>query len=581
MKPLSQQQRLHVAWCVRAGILSPDISADVLGEDGRRRAAVVTAPREPVRPRHSENVGVALLQVQILKRELELLLGERTSQNVERQRRMKRAQISRFEAAYETLRLSHPQARAAPFLEPAPELDSNPEEAARWKPVLDSLEIANAICSIANLLERQKAFAAQSPVHNFGISDARLCMLWSGFQIEDSADFWEETRVLPAFTRNLVYSARTAELAALSYYRSLDHSVEDVSIQQLDGGTNDWTNFDIRAGDRCIDVKNARHALCGPGHFVEHCVPRFKKDRTSSQDVVICGVLSEYVSSPSDYVDEPQTVHILGEVTIEDLRSLYRWSRSRFGTSLDLRGLWKPQYVAGWLFEYSSEHYSSRTPGILAIDPLLQRIREAGGKGDEVPGWMLVLCRDDSVVDGFAMESPLSAMISDLRSIQLDIGLSRRSLYVYALGLTLEHLARQTNPAEDLAGMVSLLKIGEPWGGGSTLLGLRDPQCYVESLVGTLIEIGQSVLEKGLELTGFRLTHPAILKGVTAHGGELTLLAYCGGWQSFPFKARCGRAPLTLARHSHCSGCAHLICDNCGHCSNTCPECDPRQSMMA
>jgi len=583
MKTFTSQQRLHLAWSVRAGILGPDIAADALGSGTQTEAAFVPIPREPVRPRHSEELNAALLQIQILKRELELLLKERKSPDVERRRLIKRTQIAMLDAAFETLPTKHPQVTAGVVQEPTPALKSNERsavDAVRWKPVLDSLEIAVAIGSIANLLENQKTLASQSPLRRFGTLDATLCMVWSNVQLEESADFWEATRVLDIFKRNLVYSARTAELAAQNYYRALDHSVEDVSIQQLDGASRDWINFDIRAGGRGIDVKNARHALHGPGHFVEHCVPQFKKDRTSLQDVVILGVLSDYISSPDDYVDNPQTVQVLGEVTIEDLRSLYRWSRSRFGMNLDLRGLWKPDYIAGWLFEYPSEHYISRSSGILAIDPLLQRIRDAGGKGDELPGWMLVLCRDESVIDALEMESQRRAMITDLRSIEEAIGLSRRSLYVYAMGLTLENLARKTDPAKNLARLLNILKITTPWGGGSTLLGLRDPQSYVEYLVETLTEIGKAVLEQGLELKGFRLTHPAILIGITTNGGAVTLLAYCGGWQSIPFKARCGKAPLTLARHDHCSDCGHLICDNCGHCSNICPQCEPRQKAV-
>ena len=583
MKALTAQQRLHVAWCVRAGILSPDNAADAIGWGARIETALIPSYREPVRPRRSEELNATLLHVQILKRELELLQKERNSPEIERQRLIKRARILTVETAYEALKSNRSQVTATPPPESAPTLNSNASDAAeaiRWKPIFESLEIAAAIGSIANLLESQKAHTSHSPIRRFGTLDASLCMLWSGVKTEESADFWEATRALDVYKRNLVYSARTAELAAQSYYRALGCSVEDVSVQQLEGSAKDWISFDIRAGDRCIDVKNARHSLNGHGHFVEHCVPRFKKDRTSAQDVVILGILSEYVRTPSDYFGKPQLVCVLGEVTIEDLRGTYRWSRTRFGRILDLRGLWKPQYVAGWLFEYPSDHYSSREAGVLAVDPLLHRILEAGGKGGEVPGWMLVLCRDDQLFDGFEMESAHQTMISDLRSIQLTIGLSRRSLYVYALGLTSEHLARQTNPAEDLAGLLNVLKIVAPWGSGSTLLGLHDPQSYVEHLVKTLTQIGQAVLEKGLELTGFRLTHPAILIGITSQGDTVTLLAYCGGWQSIPFKARCGRAPLTLPRHEHCPGCGHLICDNCGHCSNICPECEPRQSTM-
>jgi hypothetical protein len=68
------------------------------------------------------------------------------------------------------------------------------------------------------------------------------------------------------------------------------------------------------------------------------------------------------------------------------------------------------------------------------------------------------------------------------------------------------------------------------------------------------------------------ISYPARLPG---------LFAYCGGWQSHPFSARCGNTPLTIVRHSSCSACEKLICDNCGHCSKSCGDCMPRQATIA
>ena len=541
-----------------------------------------SVPPNSVRYRRYQDLKVERLSIQIVRRELELLLASPSSPEVAQQARIKRSQLALLEATFEALQSSDPNSEVhtvqdAEFGNDA--LREDHERRARWGVVRQALEIVETISWIASALERQATPTSQSPVCALGMVDVSLCMVWLDVRLDDSVEFWEGVRSVEAYKRCLVYSARTAELAAQSYYRALGHIVEDVSVQQLDGGSNDWVSLDIRASNRCIDIKNARQALHGPGHFVEHCVPRFKKDRTASRDVAITGVLSDYLVRPDDYVEFPQTVTVLGEVTIEELRAIYRWSRARFGNKLDLQGLWKPQYVAGWLLEYPHEHYLGRDSAIQALEPQLRRMRAAGFNGNQVPGWMLVLCPAESVIAEFELDEPRRGMVNELRAIQAAVGLSRRSLYVYVLGLTLECLSNKTPPGEVLARMLSLLRIGAPFEGGSTLLGLRDPQSYVEHLIEALTEIGDTVTKRGLEFVGFKLTHPAILLGVEPTGRTITLIAYCGGWQSRPFKARCGKTPLTLARHSTCPVCDHLICDNCGHCAYTCSACLTRQEI--
>lgn len=583
MNPFTAQQCRHLKWAAQAGILSSSLVADALSWGRPQVANWVPVPPEPVRPRRSRELNAKLLGIQISRRELELLLEVPFSTEIARQVRIKRLHIALLETAYETMSGTG-VASVAPIvsqpdpIQDVPLLDLG--QRTQRDAVLEALGIVEVISSIAAALESQKTPTSHSPIHTFGIIDATLCMAWLDFQLDESVEFWAGVCSVEKYSRCLVYSARTAELAALSYYRALGHIVEDVSAQQLEGKSKDWVTFDIRASNRCIDVKNARQALHGPGHFVKHCVPRFKTDRTSLQDVAILGVLSDYRSSPDDYVKSLQTVTVLGEVTIQDLRGIYRWARARFGNGLDLEGLWKPQYVSGWLFEYPDEHYVGRSSAIQAVQPQLRRMKDAGCTGNEVPGWMLVLCKADSVIAEFEMDEARRVLVNELRAIQIAVGLNRRSLYVYAMGLTLECLSHKTAPGEILARLLSILKIGMPWGSESTLLGLRDPQSYVEHLIETLTEIGQAAIERGLELTGFKLTHPAILLGIESSGRTSTLLAYCGGWQSQPFKAQCGNAPLTLARHSSCAVCGHLICDNCGHCANNCPACQTRQEKI-
>jgi hypothetical protein len=171
--------------------------------------------------------------------------------------------------------------------------------------------------------------------------------------------------------------------------------------------------------------------------------------------------------------------------------------------------------------------------------------------------------------------------VGELRSMGLSIGLSRRSLLVYAMGITLESLSNFVDPTETLTQFRSLIV---PRMGSRPLrliLGLHDPLEYVISMIENLTIIGRELISRKLEITGFKLTHPAILLGIAADGTFLTLLAYCGGWVTVPVRTRCGATPLVFGPNEHCDSCGHLVCKNCGHCSTGCINCSDRQEKVA
>ena len=112
-----------------------------------------------------------------------------------------------------------------------------------------------------------------------GTRDRRLIDRWS------SSDGEEEQERLS--------SARHAEKAVDAYYRQLGHSVEDVSIQQLDDAAledSGWKTHDLLVDERPLDVKNVRFSR--EGALNEH-LWRDHKAKRGGQPVAIVGVASE------------------------------------------------------------------------------------------------------------------------------------------------------------------------------------------------------------------------------------------------------------------------------------------------
>lgn len=565
------------------GILSPLKHQEVMDWNAaeRRHRDELAAARAagPVKPRYTTEVRVNELGVQITLRELELA-------NSEREGPQKNLHIEKLKRTLASFQERLGQLKATHGLEkPDENIPSRPE-------MPSSAQVALSLLLELNAIQTSLLFAA-TPVHQTAVSilsnaDAELCLSWNDVTFKDSSDPdvtpWSRLNEIDPYRQCQILSARCAELVMQAYYGKLGFEVDDISIGQLDVTIDEWKSYDLRVGDRLIDVKNARKSLHGEGNYVEHCVPRFKQLRSTGQNIVIAGVLSDYLKVPNIYRQVPQAATVLGEVNVLEVRSLYRWAKNRFGPQLDLNGIWDPGFLPGWLFEYPQAHYPRREEAINAIAPLAWRLAEAGAFGDQLPSWFLVLCRDEGFVRSLPLEERKRRLIIDLRLMAETIGISRRSLYVYAMGIALEALSNGVSPEEDLHALIALIEIpstSRHGGEQPSMLGLADRLGYVESIAKTLSEVGNKLLELGHQLTGFRLTHPAILKGVCADGSVLTLIAYCGGWQTLPVEARCGTSPLTIVDDAHCSACGRLVCHNCGHCSKICNACGPRQLKIA
>jgi hypothetical protein len=171
-------------------------------------------------------------------------------------------------------------------------------------------------------------------------------------------------------------SARAAEKVALDFYREFSQSVEDISITQLrksradaQGSTEDWKLYDIRTDGRSLDVKNARVPVNNPQTYVEHYVPRFKRNR--GHDVKIAGVVSPWVTIEqfqrtkrlSRYVAR---FRVIGEAdlhTAERLERSFAALAARSSTTIVTVRRWSegaPHFLPAWLFDYPDSFYSRR-----------------------------------------------------------------------------------------------------------------------------------------------------------------------------------------------------------------------------
>lgn len=442
------------------------------------------------------------------------------------------------------------------------------------------LKVVPDLAKVLLEMQQTKADSNQLVMASSNADDIHLCLTWAG--LAATATHHSEPQLLIEalgdYEAKRLLSARIAEHAAAEFYEALGHEVIDVSIGQIGNSDDQWKDFDLLVNGRPVDVKNSRRSFSSPDSYVEHCVPTFKLSRACSTEVAVIGVLSEY--SPFESLAEStSSCRILGEVTESEIDRLNVWTRRRFDHILNIDGIWKPKYQPGWIFEYPSEHYPSRKTAIDNIPGLIEKLKASGITNDRIPGWLLPLCPDRELASPLAESSQKRKILTDLYSLDDEIGFSRPGLFIYVMGLFLEAMANGEQAGQLDAPLRALLFLhGYPL---TRPLGLEDSQCYVANLIDMLVQVQKEVLRQNIKLTAFRLAHPSILLGQRDSGSWITLLAYCGGWREVPVRARCGATPLFFGQHESCPNCGHLVCAACGHCSHDCNLVARRQYDVA
>lgn len=413
------------------------------------------------------------------------------------------------------------------------------------------------------------------------VSDIDLCLAWANVNgvceskdhgislLQESVSNYNACRLL---------SARAAELSTASYYSEFGINVLDISATQLENTDERWKDFDLLVGAKPLDVKNSRKSFSSPEAYVEHCIPRFKQDRSSGADVSIVGVLSDYSPDPEKIANGTVDCVILGQVNIVEMRQLFIWMRRRFGKFFNLNGLWDTGFLPGWMFELPAEQYKERNPIVTLIGDLLVRIENSSTLSvSEVPGWLLTMSSEKSHKGSQDQTKRRGEMLADIASLSCNVGLKRSSLFVYSMGLLLEAMFTGDDCEDVAETLKELIFVDRQF---SSPLDLIDTQKYVVSLIDVLLSVSDESKCQGIQFTAFQMSHPAILRGQRENGSWMTLVAYCGGWIDDQLRVKCGSSPLFFGSHQVCPACSKLVCNACGHCESSCGLLRQRQNKL-
>ena len=414
---------------------------------------------------------------------------------------------------------------------------------------------------------------------------AKLILTWRFDTLEEVGSCKNEVIKLCErgdFETARLWSARAAEIGAIEYWRCAGLRAHDVSLKQLFNDTEEWKRYDLRVGDRYVDVKNARASFSSNKNFSELCVPRFKQHRAAGQEVHIMGVFSEYVTA-AKMAEEGAVfeMQVLGTVSASEISSLEESVRLLSGGFLDMkifnRNGQPEKFLPGWLFDHGEWLNPERATLLGKLPVIIGNWVKAGGSIGYVPlpmRFLASMASQDVDFDNHRIEPKAFDIMRELVRRE---GLTLRSVVVGIILACVRcvWLVNSSFQPTDLWGFMFF----ESDGSKQHPLGLYDPLGYCSSI----IDVFQILYEKnrdGLKhYRSFRIQGAGIFQGRIGEGKWQTLIAYCGG-KNLRNKVACGRNPIFLGESVHCEECGKLICPDCRFCSKICPRCLPRQQEL-
>lgn len=382
--------------------------------------------------------------------------------------------------------------------------------------------------------------------------------------------------------RMRLLSARQAERAVASIAKKWGLQVTDVSIQQVtDPSCNDWRDYDLRIGDECIDVKNARRSARNRNSYVSHCVPRFKESRRGDH-VKIAGVLSDWLT-----LDElrrgGRELQLLGFTSmgrIEQVAHLLQRDSLDFFLDIGEKG---PKFLPPWVFEYPDQRYSQRSAGLAELRRLVSAEGLPASLRQTVVVPAFLAGQFDEIPSGVLKDEWQEVLVHLLHERIQQVGLSLPMLFLtlvehfIAMLRTEDAENYQPHAYRDLV----LLKEEDQWMKSRPLF-IHDPTRTIDTLIESLMTLWHSRHDGLVGFRSFRLTNLNVLEGrPSARSPWRTVLAYCGGSIETARSSRpCGTTPLVFGSCKSCE-CGKLICPSCGFCSQICDLCKPRQQEIA
>jgi hypothetical protein len=439
----------------------------------------------------------------------------------------------------------------------------------------------------AQFLQRRRphfprtAFETGHLVNSLTDKDWRVASIWAENQ-SDRGPSYDGTRAI-------MLSARMAEKAARRFYRELGEYVTDVSIQQLQPNNDGaWKTYDLAlAGGRKLDVKNARFPYSSRESYVEHRIPKFKKERTGD-DVHIVGVVSPYLEL-ADFEGVPPfkavPTTVLGETSwlrIRELEAQYadaaglmhreiaRKRQTAINSTKDCR-VYPP-----WLFDYPDVIYRSWREELGVIHALpdseIPHLDDIERLGKKAP-FALLLAAGRALPTQWRVG--LETWQSDLLTRIITTG-AHRSLPQLFLTILSDFMLNVKGAAASFSPSFYKRALFFETGAHAQKIpaGLCDPLATVSGLCTNLETVWGELQRRKLQrFTAFQFQGLGVLRGLDGRSGRWqTLIAYCGGERQRG--VACGYPNLVLGKKDVrlCPSCGYLVCPKCSWCKRDCPE---------
>jgi len=377
--------------------------------------------------------------------------------------------------------------------------------------------------------------------------DMELIQLWK--ENKNVKNETEEERLL---------SARLAEKAVASFFRSQGKRVEDISITQIDNSNNgDWEYYDLNICNKPVDVKNARRCEKQYQRYVNFCIPSFKRRRKS--DVQIAGVLSCYDPICDLQNGNGSPVLFLGTTSKKKHDNLQKeFSESNllkidFQTGFDNY----KKFLPFWIFDYPDYMYKLRKESlnILKTIPIPNLSLYNEKNINPIPAF---------IAAGLKHNYDLSSTLLEFEKIlRQNISKNGFSLPIIFLSVLHHFLYVLASDYTDNYDPYQYNKLIFSTNDKTRPLFIYDPLETINELIQCLSILWEERTDGLKNYKYFKLQGFHILLGSTDNKTWVTLLAYCG---------ECGKSPLIFGRHENCPSCYNhkLICPKCDFCSINC-----------
>ena len=376
---------------------------------------------------------------------------------------------------------------------------------------------------------------------------------------------WELGRLL---------SARLAEKSAIKFYQNYDKYIEDISITQLLNNPNEkrWKDFDLLIDESFpVDVKNSRRSKENPKNYVEHCVPEFKHSNRYNKDVVIAGVLSQYLWPSNllepDKYDRDSSVLFLGETTINKQNSL----KNEFEEGFFLINFNRQEksFLPPWIYDYPEYVYSKRNEALMQFRKSSETEISLSA---HAPLNIIPICiAADIDIKPILQKKHFSKFQKSFYNMLIKRKTPDRLSLPYIYLTILKHflinihnstITDKCNPNEyKNIIFIDKLNLDIP-------LCVYDPLNVVDSLIIALCILWEKNKNSISKFKIFKLVNCNLFLGKSSeHESWKTLIAYCGGQT---INGKCGKNPLILGIEDSCTICGKLICTKCKYCSLKC-----------